>query len=539
MIRTRALLAALFVLLFVLGWWAGRGGAAGGLYGNLDLFIEVLHKVDQNYVDPVDPQKLVSGAMRGMLRDLDPYSQYLDAKSYGLLQSSAQGSFDGIGTVVGIRDNFPTVIAPIEGTPAWEAGISAGDVIVRIGGKSTAGLAMEDIANLLRGPEGSTVSLSIDREGESTERELTLTRRTIHTKSVPYAFLAEPGIGYVRLASFSETSATELQAALGALRRQGARAFVLDLRLNPGGLLDQAVSVAQQFLPRGALVVYTDGRARGADARYSAADARADVSAPLVVLIDRGTASASEIVAGALQDLDRALVVGQTSFGKGSVQSVFPLPGGNGAVKLTTALYFTPSGRSIHRGPRPGEGSVDEEDDSDSPADSTPAGAAAERPQFRTKSGRIVYGGGGIAPDLEITPDSLPPLAREVERRGLALRFASRWVTTHPGAHATIDDAMRRGFEDFLSQERLPGDAAEQTAERPLLERALRRELARRTEGEAAGAKVALEGDAVFERALAVLRRARGARDVFAVLTPAARAPLAAAPAPIAAGASH
>ncbi len=542
MIRRNALFVALFVLLFVLGWWVGRGGAAGGLYGNLDLFIEVLQKVDQNYVDPVEPEKLIAGALRGMLRDLDPYSQYLDSKAFASLQSTAEGKFGGIGVMVGIRDDFPTVISPIEGTPAWEAGLRSGDVIVRVEGRSTAGLTVEDVADLLRGAAGTRVSLTVDREGEPAEREFTLTRAVIHTRSVPYAFLPEPGVGYLRLANFSETSGAEVREALAGLRRQGAKSLVLDLRFDPGGLLDQAVDVTEQFVPRGSLIVYTQGRVKGSDVRYTASEAKPDVSSPLVVLVDEGSASAAEIVAGALQDLDRALVIGHDSFGKGSVQSVFPLPGRSGAIKLTTALYYTPSGRSIHRGVKSADSAAAERGDSEgedphgAAADSSPA---SERPRFRTRAGRTVYGGGGITPDLAVSQDSLPPLAVDVERRGLALKFANHWVDTHPGARVAVDDGMRAAFEGYLREQKAAVAAAALGPQRPLLERALRRELARRLEGDAGGARVALEGDAQFQRALEVLRRARAARDVFAALPAPATAPLAAAPARTAAPAAR
>jgi carboxyl-terminal processing protease len=544
LIRKRVLFGALFLLLFVLGWWAGRGGAAGGLYGNLDLFVEVLQKVDQNYVDPVEPEKLLAGAMRGMLRDLDPYSQYLDARSYERLQGTTHGAFGGIGIVVGIRDNYPTVISPIEGTPAWEAGMRSGDVIVSIEGAGTAGLSVEEISDRLRGPEGTAVKLSIERAGEGEPLALTLTRRTIRTRSVPYAFMAEPGVGYVRLADFAADAGDELRAALAALRRQGARAYVLDLRLNPGGLLDQAVAVTGQFVPKGSLVVYTEGRARGADVRQTAADPRPDVSAPLVVLVDGGSASAAEIVAGALQDLDRALVIGHTSFGKGSVQSVYPLPAGGGALKLTTALYHTPSGRSIHRR----SASAAEEDAEDvedaeaadgAPHDSSATAAPAPRPRFRTRAGRVVFGGGGITPDLAVEPDSLPPLVASAERRGLPFRFASRWMNGHAGLRDAADAAALAAFEASLRADTLGADPAALAAARPQLARALRRELARRIDGDAGAARVALEVDPVFQRALAAVRRARVPRDVFAGLPAADAAPLAATPAPAPAAAKR
>jgi carboxyl-terminal processing protease len=491
----------------------GRGRATGDLYGNVDLFVEVLNKVEQNYVGRVEPEKLIDGALKGMLRDLDPYSQYLDSRAYGALQSATEGSFGGIGVVVSVRDNFPTVISPIEGSPAWLAGLRSGDVIVRIDGASAAGLTIDEAAQRLRGPEGTKVTVTVRREGDPEDRDVPLERKVIVTHSVPYAFMVGHGIGYVRLANFSEKSGEDVRAALDTLRAQGAKSAVLDLRQNPGGLLEQAVGVAEQFLPKGTLVVSTRGRPRGQGQRFYASGPGAEGRWPLVVLVDNGSASAAEIVAGALQDLDRALLIGRVTYGKGSVQTVFPLKGRSAALKLTTALYYTPSGRSIHRAAHDTLAADEEADGAPqpAPADSTP------RPVYRTASGRSVYGGGGITPDVTVLADTLPPLTLAAERRGLPFRFANRWVNTHPGARAgeAVAEPMWREFVSFLAAEKI-GDAKRSEGERAPLERALRRELARRLAGDAAAARVALEGDPSFARALEILRRAKAPADVFA-----------------------
>ena len=521
LIRRRVIVSGLFLLLFGLGWWVGRGGASSDLYSNLDQFVEVIHKVQDNYVDPVEPAKLIDGALRGMIADLDPFSQYLDRRAYAQLLTVTTGHYGGVGITVSVRDNWPIVISPIEGGPAWEAGLRAGDAIVRIDASSAAGLNLEEVADKLRGPAGTEVRLSVRAEGDEEGHDYTLTRREIVTRSVPYAFMAGRRTGYVRLSNFSETSGAEVRAAIARLAAEGATSLVLDLRSNPGGVLEQAVDVSEQLLPRGALIVSRRGRGAGQDSRYYAAGARANLEWPVAVLIDGGSASASEIVAGALQDLDRALLIGQTSYGKGSVQRVFPIAGGSEALKLTTALYYTPSGRSIHRRTR---GTSDTEE-GDTPDTSATGGDSLPRPRFHTTAGRLVYGGGGITPDMEVIPDSLPPLTLLLERQGLPFRFANRWVNTHPGlkSGAAIGEDTWNAFLSFARTAKVAVSDEAARAERPRLERALRRELARRLSGDAAAARIAFETDPVVQRALAALGHARLPRDVFAGIPDAAR----------------
>ena len=437
MIRRRILSGVLLTVLFALGWWVGRGRAAGGLYSSLDLFVEVLHAVQTNYVDEVETGPLVAGGLRGMLRGLDPSSEYLDEKEWGGLKTSLEGEIEGVGVFVDWHEGWPVVIAPLEGSPAWRAGIEAGDVIIRVDGKSTWGLGPPELAGHMRGPAGTSVTLAVVRGDETREREIGVTRDRVEIPAVRNAFLMPDGVGYLRLAAFNEKATAQVHAAIDSLRLDGARSLVVDLRGNPGGLVDQAVGVAGAFLPAGALVTYTQGR-RAEDARkLLAPKGAAPVGWPMAVLVDGGTASAAEILAGALQDLDRALVVGTTTFGKGTVQNLFPLRNGAGSVKLTTARYHTPSGRSIHRlqaASAPDDEAAEADDPGTAAADSASADSAA-RPAFRTRAGRLVHGGGGIAPDVQAHADSLPPARSPA---------AAREALAHDAVFQRAADALRR-----------------------------------------------------------------------------------------------
>jgi len=515
-------LAALLVALFGAGFLTGRSpGDSLGTRKNLDSFVEVMDKVEKNYVDPVTEDQLVDGAIAGMMRRLDPFSQYLDRTDYADLKTLTEGEFGGLGIVISIRDNYPTVISPVEGTPAYSLGIQSGDVIVKIDGQSTRGFSSEDAVRKLRGPEGSPVTITIVREDDP-PRDVKIVREAIHVKSVPYAFLVAPNVGYLRLSTFSETTGEEVRDAIQKLENAGATSLVLDLRDNPGGLLNQAVDVVENFVPKGSLVVSTKGRASGSNTKILAETSRAHDERPLVVLINGGSASAAEIVAGAIQDLDRGLVVGTTSFGKGSVQTLIGLSDKNTALKLTTAKYYTPSGRSIHRDAwnRLAHDGSDAADEAafDEGADTTFGGAAppdsAKRPVFHTRSGRIVYGGGGIAPDQVVRPDTLLPVTRDVERKALFFSFATKYAAKHKGEAppSAITPAMWNDFEGLLTQEKVPHAPAQVAAERGDLERGMRRELARRmggVRGDEAAFKVAIEDDPQLARALDLLRRAK------------------------------
>ncbi len=313
----------------------------------LRTFTDVFANIKANYVEPVEDKELLENAIRGMLSGLDPHSAYLDEEAFEELQVGTTGEFGGLGIEVGMEDGFVKVIAPIDDTPAQRAGIAAGDLIIRLDDTPVKGLTLREAVDIMRGKPGTDITLTIVREGLDAPFKVTITRAIIKVTSVKHRLLA-PGFGYVRITQFQSNTADNLMEAIKTLKKENGGkldGLVLDLRNNPGGVLSAAVDVADTFLEQG-LIVYTEGRAPDSEVRFKATPGDALDGAPIVVLINVGSASASEIVAGALQDHRRAVIMGRRSFGKGSVQTVLPMKDGT-ALKLTTARYYTPSGRSI------------------------------------------------------------------------------------------------------------------------------------------------------------------------------------------------
>lgn len=341
-----------FVVVVTLALLIFTGGVQHGTtaiedtYEKLKVFTEILSLVQSNYVDDVNSKELIYGAVKGMLETLDPHSSFMSPDAFREMQVETQGSFGGLGIEITVKDRMLTVVAPIEGTPADRAGIHPGDRIVKIEGQFTKDLTLMDAVRRLRGPKGSKVTISILREGQIEPFDVTLVREVIEVKSVRQKELGD-GIFYIRIASFQERTAKDLERALEQAQKSGSNALILDLRNDPGGLLNQAVAVSDMFLDKGQLIVYTRGRQKDQDLRFTAEHASGFPKLPMVVLVNGGSASASEIVAGALQDWKRAVILGTKTFGKGSVQTVIPLSDGSG-LRLTTAKYFTPKGRSIH-----------------------------------------------------------------------------------------------------------------------------------------------------------------------------------------------
>ncbi len=343
------LITAVSALIVVVGMGVQHRCAAegGNDYESIELFTDVLKIVQKNYVEEVDTKKLVYGAINGMLSSLDPHSSFLPPDMYKEMKIETKGSFGGLGIEITIKDGYLTVISPIEDTPAFRAGIKSGDQILKIEDKLTKDLSIVDAVKRMRGPKGSKITITIMREGFERPKEIHLVRDIIQVKSVKYKTL-DYGYGYIRLAQFQEKTDEDLVKALKALKKENGgvlKGLILDMRNDPGGLLDQAVKVADHFIADG-LIVYTEGRDPDSRMRFVARKGEKELGYPMVVLINGGSASASEIVAGALQDHNRAVVLGTQSFGKGSVQTIIPLSEDSG-LRLTTAKYFTPKGRSI------------------------------------------------------------------------------------------------------------------------------------------------------------------------------------------------
>jgi len=349
MIAGFALVAA--VLIMFIGISSQRYCSAEGKgsdYESIELFTDVMAIVKKSYVEEVDTKKLIYGAINGMLTSLDPHSSFMPPDTYKEMRVETKGTFGGLGIEISIKDGFLTVISPIEDTPAFKAGIKPGDQILKIDDKFTKDLNINDAVKKMRGLKGTTVTLTIMREGFDKPKEFPLVRDIIQVKSVR-SHLMDGGYGYVRIAQFQEKTDEDLSKALktmNELNKGALKGLVLDMRNDPGGLLDQAVRVSDHFVPDGQMIVYTEGREKDSKMQFIAKNGGKEPNYPIVILINGGSASASEIVAGALQDHKRAIVMGTQSFGKGSVQTIIPLSDDSG-LRLTTARYFTPKGRSI------------------------------------------------------------------------------------------------------------------------------------------------------------------------------------------------
>jgi len=468
-------------------------------------FTQVYSIVEENYAEPVDADKAIyNGAIPGMLHVLDPHSNFFDPKSYSLLKEDQRGKYYGVGMTVGPRNNKVIVIAPFVGTPAYRAGIRPGDVIIAVDGKATDNMTTSDVAEKLKGPKGTTVHITILREGAEKPIEFGIVRDEIPRYSVDLHFLIQPGIGYMHVSGFNETTETEVQNALDEMG--DVKGLILDLRQNPGGLLSEGVGVADKFLHKGQLIVSHHGRA-SSEKRYVATHGNAGKDYPLVVLVNRGTASAAEIVSGAIQDHDRGLIVGETTFGKGLVQTVYPLSENTG-LALTTAKYYTPSGRLIQRD-YSNLSLYDYYFDRDSDANT------AGREVKLTDSGRTVYGGGGISPDVPIPPVKSNHFQDLLLQHYAFFNFAKHYMVNHHPDEKKfeVDDVVLQDFRKFLDSENVPYTEADLLENNDWVRSNIKSEIFIDAFGQDEGLKVRAEADPEVVKALQLLPQAKQLAD--------------------------
>ena len=521
------------------GWLLQRGVAVGGnVYQQARLFDDVLSHVHTYYVDSLGETDLYQKATNGMLEQLkDPYSVLLTGDDYRQLTEQTSGNYAGLGIQIDVRDGWITVVAPLPDSPAERAGVQTGDQIVEVDGKATEGWKNDQAVKALRGDPGSKIVIRVRRAGIAEPIRYELTRATIHIRSVPPGTLFDGGVGYISLNPVSETSAQELRDEITGLRSKGMKSLVLDLRLNPGGLLDQGVKVTELFLDRGQEIVSTRGRARGASKNFLDEQKQLWPDLPIIVLVNEGTASAAEIIAGALQDHDRAVVVGSPSFGKGLVQTLFPL-GEGVALKLTTARWYTPSGRTIQREAK----SEDEQFEiAQAAIDSAPDPALSDsairaRPVFRTDGGRVVRGGGGIVPDIVIRPDTLTTAEREFGRAlGSNVPAYRDAITSYTlelkrtkrvsAESFQVTPAMRQEIYQRLRGKNVDLSPAVFEGAHTLIDQQFGYEVARYVFGRQAEFRRRSQDDTQLQTAFGLLRKAQTPRELMGVAMSSATAP--------------
>src|ERR671912_2550319 len=469
--RSRSAVVALSAILFsaLVGGVFGKSAMAteGSVPDHYRTFTAALTAIQSQYAEPVESDRMVYGAINGMLQTLDPHASVMDPRTYAQMRERQEGRYYGLGLTISSIDGDITAVRVFEGSPAFDSGIRRGDVIAEVEGASAKGWTTEATVNKLKGPKGTFVNIGVRRKGFERLLEMNVMRDQVSIPSLSASFMIDATTGYVGITDFAEHTDEDLGLALEALTKRGMKRLVLDLRSNPGGQLDQAIRITNRFVPKGSMVVYTRGRVPNSDSDYRATEQGQYLTIPMVTLVNRNSASASEIVSGALQDYDRSLVVGETTFGKALVQSVYRVSQGAG-LALTTARYFTPSGRLIQR---PWDGSFDE-------YLTYTLKDQAERPHTpeqlkMTVGGRKVYSGGGIEPDRRFDGpvEGFNPstFGRSLYTRQLFASYAEQFTAegdTRAGAQGksrkvvrpgfVVDDAMIQDFKQFVIARKLP-----------------------------------------------------------------------------------
>lgn len=412
-------------------------------YKYLRIFRDTITLIKQNYIEDIDFKDLFEYAIEGMLNDVDPHTNFMRPEDFKDFQTSTMGEFGGLGITIEKQGEYITVVSPIEGTPAYKMGILAGDKIVKVDGDNVVGISTEDVIKKMRGEKGSKVLITISRPGIKNTLDFEIIRDIIKIKSIPYAFKLDNGVGYIRIRQFNANTSQELKEQLNKLENLGIRGLLIDLRFNPGGLLNEAIDTVNEFIGGNKLVVFTKGRIPRYNQEYYTRYNRIRTGYPVVVLVNEASASASEIFAGSLQDWDKGLVVGKTTFGKGSVQQLFPLIDDYG-IKITISKYYIKSGRCIHKDINDkilrGKEVTDDE--------KVKIEKDIHDHIYKTENGRTVYGGGGVTPDIEIEQDKLNDLEMEIRRLNLFFSYSVEYTTTHDiDENFIADDSV---IQDFM-----------------------------------------------------------------------------------------
>ena len=529
--RYRSLSAAGFVIVVcaLVGGFFGRSAlvAQDRIPDQYKVFTAALAAVEAEYAGDVETDRLVYGSISGMLQTLDPHSSFFDPKSYAQMRERQEGRYYGLGISINVIDGDITVANVFEASPAYQKGLRRGDVIAKIEGQDTKGWTSEQAVAKLRGPKGTNVNVGIKRAGYDKPIDLQVMRDEIHIPTVPSAFMLDSTTGYIKLREFGENTDAELGRALKDLSSKGMKRLVFDLRANPGGALDQAIKVANRFLPRGDMIVYTRGRVQNSDQDYRATEQSEYLTLPMVTLVNRSSASASEIVSGALQDHDRSLVVGETTFGKALVQSVYRVSGGAGAA-ITTARYYTPSGRLIQR---PWDGSFDEYL-SYTAREQDPNKVHKPEELKYTDGGRKVYSGGGVEPDRRFDGplEGFNPTrqGRLLYVRTLFDNYAQRFrrqgdtriaasVGTTPRELTPdfeVTDAMVAEFKQMVKDLRIPIDDAMWQKDQDFIKAMIHKEIDVDLFGEAAAFKGLTKRDPQLQFALGLFPEAQTLLDL-------------------------
>ena len=466
-------------------------------------FMSLLDVVEDNYATTVEPDTAVYGAIAGMLRTLDPHSHFYDPKSFQQMREDQQGRYFGLGITVTMRFGKVTVVSrPVKDSPAERSDLRVGDVISKVNDEPTQGLDLNAVVSKIKGPKGTTVNITIVRAGIAEPLQLSIVRDEIPKYTINSAFMIKDKVGYIKLDSFAETSSRELRDALVKLDYKTFDGLIFDLRSNPGGLLPEAIAIAETFLQKGQGILETRGRTRGSNRQYAAQKVNADNTYPMIVLVNPNSASASEIVSGALQDHDRALIVGETSFGKGLVQSVYPLSN-RSAVALTTQKWYTPSGRLIQR-----DYSHISQFDYYNHRD----GAEQKKDEIKHSDlGRVVYGGGGIRPDYIVAPEKPNEFQLRIANRFGVFTFAREFMAKNPAVDTNFhaSDALIENFKQHLKKRNIEFTDNDIQTNMAFLKRSIRYEVVYSKFGSADAARTLLEDDPQIVKALELFPEAK------------------------------